>query len=109
MSKETRNYKVGFSKEQPRVWLDGPVLTQYGFAPGAPYTVETFKPGKIVLVTDKDGPRIVSGRASGKPIIDLRSHAMFEFIAGRDAELKAGTLRVSVTFMPGRIVVNLDN
>lgn len=109
MSKETRTYKVGFSKGQPRVWLDGAVLSQYGFAPGVSFMVETFKPGKIVIVADKGGPRIVSGRASGKPIIDLRSHAMFEFIDGREEELKNGTLRVAVTFSAGRIVVILEN
>lgn len=104
--KETRNFKVGYSKEMPRVWIDGAVLVQYGFGIGTMYTVD-MKAGRIVLQATEEGTRKVTGRNPQMPIIDLRSKGMFEFINSREAELKAGTLRVDITFSEGRIVVKL--
>lgn len=113
--KETRNFKVGYSKEMPRVWIDGAVLVQYGFSTGTSYTVD-LKPGRIELLAWSDsgtkvpaGARTVTGREGGKPIIDLRSQAMFTFIGDRCVELADGTLRVAVTFKPGRIVITLED
>lgn len=105
---ENRSYKVGFSKGLPRVWIDGAVLPQYGFAPQTHYAKD-LKPGKIVLTVDPESKRVVTGRDSNaKPIIDLRAQDMFDFIGeDRRAELEAGTLRVDVTFAQDKITIKL--
>lgn len=107
-------FKVGLNRGRRRIWLDGPRLTAAGFAGGSYYHCLVQR-GSIVaillsaeelherdpLVPPPAGTvikrRKVTGRADGKPVID---------ISGSDVSLAVGQApAVNVVFARGRIVI----
>jgi len=95
---ERATYKVGFNRGRRRIWIDGPRLTRAGFIPGARYW-SPVSLGKMTLtLTEGEGTaRKVSGRPTGKPIIDISGqdvHDAFPTCAAVDVEFKAGLISI---------------
>lgn len=117
VEKVSATFKIGNNKGRPRIWLDGKRLTEAGFVGGTVYecgvqaeleAVEGL--GRIqgmiecaIKAVNKSSVytritnRKVTGRANGKPIIDM---------LGADVEAAfPGAERVSVVFEQGRITI----
>lgn len=100
---EHATYKVGVNRKRRRIWIDGPRLIRAGFSPGRHYWSRS-KLGKMTLTFiagEGSTARTVSGRADGKPIIDISGrdvHTAFPTCAAVDVEFRPG----SITLMPSQ-------
>lgn len=106
----THVHKIGTNRGKRRIWLDGPRVNAAGFTPGTRFACRArigdgTLGGNIIMkildegVTPADGwhVRKVSGRAGGKPIIDLIGRIVEDTFPGAE--------RVTVTFGGGMICV----
>ena len=65
-----KHYKIGkTSKGASRLWIEGKILSDYGFNVGNHFNVEHGE-NKLVIRFDNNGKKKVSGNAS-RPIIDI--------------------------------------
>ena len=104
-------YKIGQNKGRPRIWIDGKRLKEAGFVGGEHYSCTVIN-GRIECILRSIQPtdgdllmrdhmwstiRKVSGRADGKPIIDL---------LGKDVEgAFPDGKRVQVIFEQGKLTI----
>lgn len=98
--------KVGQNRGRPRIWIDGAKLHQAGFTGGADYWC---CPGRGEITLRREGPeagipvpdgwqrRKVTGRPTGKPIVDIAGATVTDALG--DAA------RVDVTFYPGVVSI----
>ncbi len=103
---ETTTNKLGKTRAgiRTRIWLEGKRLIAAGFTPGKVYTAAWGK-NDLVLSLDRDAKplpytehtdeRLVSGRETGKPIIDIAGARVFATFGDRES--------VTVTYSDGVI------
>jgi len=94
-----KTHKIGENRGKRRIWLDGKALTDAGFTPGSVYSCERGEGFlRLCIPAKADLPlRKVSGRPTGKPIID---------IIGRDVVAAFGASQaVSVEYRRGLIII----
>lgn len=100
VEKVEAEFKIGKNKDRPRIWLDGKRLTEAGFVGGTAYYTNVWL-GNIVCALEAPPlfrrVRKVTGRLSGKPIIDMLGSDVEEAFPGAE--------RVKVTFEPGKITI----
>jgi len=97
---ETATYKVGTNRGRRRVWIDGPRLTRAGFVPGTRYWAPVSLGLMTLSLTEMEGSRQrkVSGRPSGKPIIDISGGDVdiaFPTCAAVQAVFKHGVIEIT--------------
>jgi len=91
-----QQYIVRANKGKARIWLEGKRLTAAGFTQGTRYHVSHVSDG-MVLGTDPEGAKKVSGKASG-PIIDL---------SGKGCGILATGDNVTINYFNGTIIIKL--
>jgi hypothetical protein len=118
---EVRVYKIGQSKGRPRIWLDGKAVASSGFLPGTHYWLQEwssnmkgmyFECGLDLIsesVLNRDSiqrcldtgcqRRKVSGRPSGRPIINIAGSILDSIV-----EVEGAT-HVEVEFGQGTIMI----
>ncbi len=93
----TKTIRLGVNRGNPRLWLEGGILSGHGFSRGVAYTV-ALTDTAIVFTVDVDGKRHVSGKtkAGGDwPIIDMNGANLAPF-AGQDLTLTADFGRIVI-------------
>lgn len=99
--------KIGESKNQKRIWLEGGRLTLCGFTKGAKYlSFFNTKEKKLTLILDKNGNKTVSGKKvrnkdEFNPIIDICNSAIFKTFG--DA------VKIKISFSQGKVVISLHH
>ena len=71
MKKKTVERKIGLNKGVTRIWLEGKLLSQFGWSKGEAFTPQ-FNEGKITYNKTEGGSRKVAGTPE-RPIIDTNS------------------------------------
>ncbi|MDM1697406.1 DNA cytosine methyltransferase [Thiopseudomonas alkaliphila] len=102
------NTKLGESKGQSRIWLEGVRLERGGFSPSTRYEL-VISNRKVTLKVANDGAYTVSKRKrNGKlsPIIDLSNQKLtqaFEGVEMLRVVIRAGVIIVSAHFQQGKV------
>lgn len=111
MTPITKVHKIGLNRGRRRIWLDGPNLTAAGFVGGSTYTCIAER-GAIVCRLNETGDRLpitpppegklvqeraVTGRPTGKPIIDITGRTVdhaFPSAAKVEVKFTAGKIDI---------------
>ena len=91
--------KLGTNRNNPRIWIEGQWLTDYGFAPGTKFKL-TYEKGRVVITPDNDGDRTVSARGKSRPgaIIDINTSKLLDvFKAGTSLHVVAEGKQITIT------------
>ena len=90
--------RLGTNRGNPRLWLEGAILTEAGFDRGTRYAV-TIGSAAIVLDVAPDGKRSVAGKTkaggANHPIIDMNGAYLAPF-ANRDLTLTSHNGRIII-------------
>jgi len=96
MKAATGTRKIGLNRGKRRLWLEGKVLMEAGFAHGENWTLTQGR-GSITIEADPDGKRRVSGKAD-RPVIDILGASLGDL-------QKAAT--VSISYYPGAGIIEV--
>lgn len=95
----TREFKLGVNRGNPRLWLEGTVLTDAGFRRGVAYSVSLTE-RTVLLQVAEDGKRRVSGKTKADgtdhPIIDMNGANLAPW-AGRTLTLTTAPGTITIT------------
>ena len=86
-----KTLNIGLNKQQRRLWLEGPLLTDNGWTRGTHYTREILEGGnnaKIKLVKNPAGKLKVAGTDT-RPIIDVAGKWLSLLVHGGLVDLNA--------------------
>lgn len=97
MTEKTYTRNIGLNRGKPRLWLEGKILADNGFAHKAPWKLIRNNDNSLSLVVCPDGKRHVAGSQT-RPVIDINSKEMLEGFHGEVTitVLKEGWLVVSM-------------
>lgn len=93
--------KIGEHRGKRRIYMEGPVPTKAGFAPGMTYNVKkVVEKSTLILEVVENGMRVVSKKRRGekeRPVIDIENSDLMEVFKGIEA--------VRVVVQAGRIFI----
>jgi hypothetical protein len=79
MTPKTYTRKIGANRGKPRLWLEGPILSESDWKHGDRFNI-SFLPDSIVLIKADEGARRVAGGA-GRPIIDTNNAKILDSLS----------------------------
>lgn len=74
---KTYSRKIGRNRGIKRLWLEGAILLENGFAHGAAWSLTKNEDGSLMISVNPEGNRRVAGTVA-RPIIDINSKAVLE-------------------------------